>query len=61
MMLVAAGIPATILCPRLAKTHGCIAIDYGHVINDLIKPGFSSKDLPTETERWFQQRQSRPN
>ena len=46
--LVAAGIPASILCPRLAKKTGCIAIDYGHVINDLLHPGFCIKDLDRE-------------
>lgn len=50
--LVAAGIPAAILCPRLAAKTGCVAIDYGHVINDLLHPGFSAKDLPAEKERW---------
>src|SRR5690554_4464592 len=50
--LVAAGIPAAILCPRLARKTGCLAIDYGHVINDLLHPGFSAKDLPREKERW---------
>ena len=54
--LVAAGIPATILCPRLIKKANVIAIDYGHVINDLIKPGFSNKDLPEETLRWINKR-----
>jgi hypothetical protein len=51
--LIAAGIPATILCPRLARRTGCIAIDYGHVINDLLKPGFSNKDLPQTTQEWL--------
>lgn len=51
--LIAAGIPATILCPRLARRTGCIAIDYGHVINDLLKPGFSNKDLPETTREWL--------
>jgi hypothetical protein len=51
--LIAAGIPATILCPRLARRTGCIAIDYGHVINDLLKPGFSNKDLPQTTREWL--------
>jgi hypothetical protein len=51
--LIAAGIPATILCPRLARKTGCIAIDYGHVINDLLKPGFSKKDLPQTTQEWM--------
>lgn len=50
--LVAAGIPAAILCPRLAEKTGCVAIDYGHVINDLLHPGFSANDLPREKERW---------
>lgn len=50
--LVAAGIPATIICPRLAKKMSCIAIDYGHVINDLVKPGFSVKDLDKVKEEW---------
>jgi hypothetical protein len=50
--LVAAGIPAAILCPRLARKTGCIAIDYGHVINDLLHPGFCIKDLDREKERW---------
>lgn len=56
--LVAAGIPATILCPRLAKKMNVIAIDYGHVINDLIKPGFNVNDLPEETMKWFQNRKN---
>ncbi|HOQ23757.1 MAG TPA: GT-D fold domain-containing glycosyltransferase [Bacillota bacterium] len=50
--LVAAGIPATILCPRLARERRCIAIDYGHVINDLIDPGFNLDKLDRERERW---------
>ena len=50
--LVAAGIPATILCPRLARERRCIAIDYGHVINDLIDPGFNIDKLDRERERW---------
>jgi hypothetical protein len=52
--LVAAGIPATILCPRLARKTNCIAIDYGHVINDLLKPGFNSLDLPRTVAQWNQ-------
>lgn len=52
--LVAAGIPATILCPRLARRANCIAIDYGHVINDLLKPGFSTLDLPETVALWNQ-------
>lgn len=52
--LVAAGIPATVLCPRLARKTGCLAIDYGHIINDLLKPGFSNKDLPQATAEWLQ-------
>ena len=54
--LVAAGIPATVLCPRLAQQAGCIAIDYGHVINDLLNPGFSNKDLPRTTKEWLETR-----
>lgn len=50
--LVAAGIPAAILCPRLARKTGCVAIDYGHVINDLLHPGFCIKDLDREKQRW---------
>lgn len=50
--LVAAGIPATILCPRLARSHSCVALDYGHVINDLIAPGFNIHVLDEERERW---------
>lgn len=57
--LIAAGIPATILCPRLARRTGCIAIDYGHVINDLLKPGFSNKDLPETTHNWLAGRKQR--
>ncbi|HEX3047079.1 MAG TPA: GT-D fold domain-containing glycosyltransferase [Bacillota bacterium] len=52
--LVAAGIPATILCPRLARKTNCIAIDYGHVINDLLKPGFNTLDLPGTVALWNQ-------
>lgn len=50
--LVAAGIPATIICPRLARNYRCVAFDYGHVINDLITPGFNIKVLDQERERW---------
>lgn len=50
--LVAAGIPAAVLCPWLARKTGCVAIDYGHVINDLLNPGFCIKDLDREKERW---------
>lgn len=50
--LVAAGIPAAILCPRLARKTGCIAVDYGHVINDLIQPGFNVQKLAAEKNRW---------
>jgi hypothetical protein len=50
--LVAAGIPASILCPRLAKKRNCVAIDYGHVINDLITPGFNINLLDQEREKW---------
>lgn len=57
--LVAAGIPASILCPRLAKKHHCVALDYGHVINDLLKPGFNNQDLPAETQRWLNNRSPR--
>lgn len=56
--LVAAGIPATILCPRLAKKIGCIAIDYGHVINDLLNPGFNVNILDHEKERWRRERKN---
>jgi hypothetical protein len=52
--LVAAGIPATILCPRLARQTSCVAIDYGHVINDLLKPGFNTLDLPETVANWNQ-------
>lgn len=50
--LVAAGIPATILCPRIARSRHCVAIDYGHVINDLIESGFNVQKLDAERERW---------
>ena len=50
--LVAAGIPATILCPHLARKRRCVAIDYGHVINDLITPGFNINLLDQEREKW---------
>jgi len=50
--LIAAGIPAAILCPRLAREMNCIAIDYGHVINDLVKPGFSVNDLDRTKKEW---------
>ncbi len=56
--LIAAGIPATIFCPKLAKKTGCIAIDYGHVINDLLQPGFSNKDLPRATQEWLTTRKN---
>ncbi|MCL6591782.1 MAG: hypothetical protein K6U80_17755 [Firmicutes bacterium] len=54
--LVAAGIPAAILCPRLARRTNCIAIDYGHVINDLLKPGFSAPDLAETVANWNRSR-----
>ena len=57
--LVAAGIPATILCPRLAKKLRCVAIDYGHVINDLVQPGFTVNDLD-RTKRDWRQRKNPP-
>lgn len=50
--IVAAGIPACILCPRIARSRGCVAIDYGHVINDLLQPGFNIHKLDAERERW---------
>lgn len=52
LAIVAAGIPACILCSRIAKSRGCVAIDYGHVINDLIQPGFNIQKLDSERERW---------
>lgn len=58
--LVAAGIPAAILCPRLAKKTGCVAIDYGHVINDLLHPGFCIKDLDREKQRWRERQKPGP-
>ncbi|NLZ44115.1 MAG: hypothetical protein GX894_04595 [Clostridia bacterium] len=58
--LVAAGIPAAILCPRLAKKTGCVAIDYGHVINDLLYPGFCIKDLDREKEQWRERQKPGP-
>ena len=54
--LVAAGIPASILCPRLAKTYRCVALDYGHVINDLLQPGFNNEHLPAATRDWIKSR-----
>lgn len=56
--LVAAGIPAAVLCPRLARKTGCLAIDYGHVINDLLNPGFCIKDLDREKQRWRERKKS---
>lgn len=50
--IVAAGVPACILCPRIARSRCCVAIDYGHVINDLIQPGFNIHKLDAERERW---------
>jgi len=35
--LIAAGIPATVLAPRLARESGRIAIDYGHAMDGLIE------------------------
>lgn len=58
--LVAAGIPATILCPRLARMLRCIAIDYGHVINDLVQPGFNIKDLDWTKKKWLKSRTRQP-
>ncbi|HEY8344470.1 MAG TPA: GT-D fold domain-containing glycosyltransferase [Bacillota bacterium] len=54
--LVAAGIPATILCPRLARKLRCVAIDYGHVINDLVQPGFTVNDLDRIKRDWRQRK-----
>ncbi|HEX2952947.1 MAG TPA: GT-D fold domain-containing glycosyltransferase [Bacillota bacterium] len=50
--LIAAGIPATIFAQRLSKKLGCIALDYGHVINDLLQPGFNAVELLKVKERW---------
>jgi hypothetical protein len=50
--IIAAGVPACILCPKIARSRGCVAIDYGHVINDIIQPGFNIQKLDAERERW---------
>lgn len=35
--LVAAGVPAVVICQRIASTYGKVAIDIGHVADEMIK------------------------
>jgi len=41
-LLVAAGVPARVLCPRLAKERNVVALDIGHVMDEIIYPGVIS-------------------
>ena len=50
--LIAAGIPATVLSVRVARYLGKVAIDYGHVIDDVIEPGFGVQKLDATKDRW---------
>ncbi|MBH0231393.1 GT-D fold domain-containing glycosyltransferase [Halobacillus yeomjeoni] len=38
-VLVAAGVPARLLCPRIARQRNIVALDIGHVMDEVIHPG----------------------
>ncbi|WP_366924155.1 hypothetical protein MFMK1_001108 [Metallumcola ferriviriculae] len=48
--LVAAGVPATTICPAIAELTGRIAIDFGHALDLIIdgQPGFHFEELVTD-------------
>lgn len=56
VLIAAAGIPAVPLCARVGRDLNKVAIDFGHSINDLLRPGFNVSHLPETTIRWRQQR-----
>lgn len=56
LALVCAGIPAVILCPRLAFLNK-VAIDLGHVIDSIVTP---DEDLFKLMENWLQKNKSKP-
>lgn len=53
IVLISAGIPATILAPRIAKSSGRVAIDFGHAL-DLIIDG-KSFDHSMLVKKWNDQ------
>lgn len=52
ILLASTGIPAIRLCPVVAKTLKKVAVDYGHVIERVIDPGFGRNTLAALKDRW---------
>lgn len=56
LVLLAAGVPAAVAAPELAKRTGCVALDFGHALDLLIDgPGF---DYPKLEQDWWQRQRS---
>jgi len=52
VLLASAGVPAVVLCSRIARHLNCVAIDFGHTLNRILNANFSEKTLGIEKEKW---------
>ncbi len=59
LILVSAGIPAVVLCSKIAREAGRVALDFGHVIDRIIDIDFGSHNLIAKKGDWERKQSKR--